>query len=243
MKTLRILPALALLALPILAPGTTARAVVLSSLSSVPTENVNINIATQALTAEGVARNAEVRYYNAENLRTITQTFTWNSTLNMTGIGLLIAPDQGSKFSNNQTYALDIQELGTGRTVTSNIATVEFTLTSSLVAAEKLLYFSFDSPLSLMNTQLYGFNLRPTQAVNNNRLSLAVSGTPTGTDSVGNIRTGTVASLVAGESYGNQIPDGFAFFTTTAPVPELGVTVALLGGAAILAALVLRRRK
>ena len=203
-------------------------AVDLSSLTTIPTDgSVNINIAST-----GVGLGITARYFAEDNQRSVAQTFTWNSNGDMSGLGLLIAPDQnsggGKFFTQDQDYFLDIQQLQSAtdnRSVQDTLTTASFTLTTSVIVAGQYLYIEFDTPLDLENGSSYGFNLRPGELIAGNAISVDQSAIAYA-NGVGQQR-GTVAIIPDGSAYGNAGLD-FAFYTTST-VPESSSSALWLG--------------
>lgn len=240
MNTYKIKCRVALLSLTTLLFGMSANAVELSTLTSIPTDgSVNIDIAT------GLNDGITARYYSAGNQRSLTQTFIWNSSEGMTGLGLLIASTQntigGQFFLQDQGYSLDIQQLqsATGdRSVDGTITTASFTITTSVVVASQYLYIEFDNALSLEDGTAYGFNLRPVEEVNNNAIAVDKSSIAYASG-VGN-QTGTVAIIPNGQAYGNANLD-YAFYTTTV-IPESSSSGLILGIAILSSVLVFRSK-
>ncbi|RRJ94885.1 PEP-CTERM sorting domain-containing protein [Opitutaceae bacterium TAV4] len=227
----------------------TARALTVSSIALLPTSGVNIDHSTGVSDGVTTSNGITARYFAADNQRSLDQTFIWNSDLNMSGLGLLVAADQntvsGKRFTTSQSYYLDIQRLddsNSSRKVEETIITVQFTLTTDLVRAGHYLYIAFTTPLSLTNGTAYGFNLRPGEIVNANAVSIDLTAVPYADGAGG--QGGTVSILANGTAYTKSGSNyDFAFFTTTAAVPEPATTVASLGTAAISLGILLRRRR
>lgn len=244
MKTpvIRTLRASLSLVLGLLWSGAVAHAVVVSSLVSTPTDNVNIDH------SGGTNNTITARYLSASNQRSVTQTFTWNSDSDMAGLGMLISSLQntasGLYFTQSQSYFLDVQQLtsATGvRTVESTITTVPFTLTTSMVVAGQYLYFQFDTPLDLVNGAAYGYNFRAAEINAGNAVAFDTASVAY-TGGVAN-QTASVAQIANGVAYGNAGFD-YAFFTVTATnVPEPSTAAVLFGALAMGSALAVRRRK
>lgn len=218
----------------------TARALTVSSTALLPTSGVNIN------NSDGRSVGLQARYTKADDQRSLGQTFIWNSDLTMSGLGLLIAADQGSdgkKFTTAQSYYLDIQKLDnsySSRTVQETITTVQFTLTTDLVNPGKFLYVTFTTPLSLTNGTAYGFNLRPGEMISNNVLAIDQSAV----DYLNGVAGANTTSIIPNGTAYAKSGSGYdlTFFTTTAAaVPEPATTVVSLGAAAILLGIILRR--
>ncbi|MDR1280504.1 MAG: hypothetical protein LBK99_06745 [Opitutaceae bacterium] len=244
MKTPRIRTLITAASIPLafLLLSVTARALTVSSIALLPASGVNINYST------GVSQGVTARYFASNNQRSLDQTFVWNSDLNMSGLGLLVATDQnaasGKNFTKSQSYYLDIQNLDNtndSRTVQGTVITVQFTLTTDLVRAGHYLYIAFTTPLSLTNGAAYGFNFRAAEEVNNNAVSIDQSAVAYADGAGG--QGGTVSIIANGGVYTRSGSNyDLAFFTTTAAVPEPATTVASLGAAAIFLGILLRRR-
>ncbi|MDR1279405.1 MAG: PEP-CTERM sorting domain-containing protein [Opitutaceae bacterium] len=229
---------------------TAARAVVLSSLASTALPPEDVRNLGSSLVGVSPSDGTTARYIAADNQRSITQTFVWNSDLAMAGLGLLVSGNQntvsGQMFTASQEFALDIQEIDNAtyprKVVTGGTITVSFTLTTALVNAGQFLYIRFDTPLALEKNKSYGFNLRPTGLVPSNALAIEKS-MAAYADGVSS-QSSSVSIIATDAAYGNNTNLAYAFFTTTAPapVPEPATTAALFGGLTILACCIFRRR-
>src|SRR5690606_34273688 len=100
---------------------------------------------------EGAPSFISARYVSENEIRGVSQTFTWNATSDMTGFGLKIA-DSGTwkKFSAAQDYRVDIQELSDavqGRHVVATVASLPATIPLAAVVAGEYLFIGFDRPV------------------------------------------------------------------------------------------------
>lgn len=171
----------------------------------------------------------------SNTLRSVTQTFTWNTSAPLTGLGIMVAPDQnapgGCPFVRAQNYALDIQELDAANAVVSTVASATVALTPAVVKPGKYMHFTFGVPVPLGNGKTYGIHLRPVAVDRANRLLAAFSGyTSAGgkglipgagfgaqTGGYYDARAGTYTALPAGTRYASNRGGGYShtYYATT----------------------------
>lgn len=218
--------------------------VTVTQLSSAPTSNLNINQSTFGASSDNVqARSTE------GSLRSITQTFTWNSDLQLDAIGLRLNVNQNaaSAFLLDQTWHMDIQQLSgtgevTGASITSTLAHLTFTLPAAAVAPDTYLNFDLNSNLTLTNGVAYGFILyvdassNPGQALFFSRSTIGANPLPGGIGAQNGFSgTGPYASTYGGQNF------DFTFYTATAiPEPSSAGLFAALGAGLLVG---VRRRR
>jgi len=191
--------------------------VVLSNLMNIPLEHVVVSQTNSAGNFKIQARN-----FTTNDWRGISQTFLWDFTKKLDGIGLKFADVQPT-WTTDQQYVLIIQALS-GNLPTSTVAQFEFTLTKDKVAANKWLYINFDD-LELTYNQWYGFTLcPPASAVNTSlRAYWATSDTNVYIGKGAQINP-AVSGLPKTDAYGDisQKTD-FAFYLKQADMPWIYV--------------------
>jgi len=158
--SLHISRAMALLSSLLIAGGACAQ-VIVSNTTSVPL-NATINQSSFSDASNVQARD------QTGSVRAVSQTFTWNTTQALDGLGLRLATAQNTlnPYTTNSTWMLDIQQLSgnglqTAATIVSTVAHLTFTLPASAVSPESYLYFDLSTNLSLTNGGTYGFILYP----------------------------------------------------------------------------------
>lgn len=238
----RIARAISLLSSLLIAGGACAQ-VIVSNTTTVPV-NATINQSSFSDASNVQARD------QTGGVRAVSQTFTWNSTQALDGLGLRLATAQNTlnPYTSDSTWVLDIQQLsGNGMqsaaSIVSTVAHLTFTLPASAVSPESYLYFDLTTNLSLTNGGTYGFILYPETASDTyQRLFFSKSANTT-------VYSGGVAAQVSSVtgpgpysgSYGGQ---GFDLGFYLVAVPEPGVSgLIVTGGCAILLAARARTRK
>ncbi|PTY00611.1 hypothetical protein DB345_00470 [Spartobacteria bacterium LR76] len=152
-----------LLAFLLIAGGACAQ-IIVSNTTTVPV-NATINQSSFSDASNVQARD------QTGSVRAVSQTFTWNSTQALDGLGLRLATAQNTlnPYTSNSTWVLDIQQLsGNGlqsaANIVSTVAHLSFTLPASAVSPESYIYFDLTTNLSLTNGGTYGFILYPETA-------------------------------------------------------------------------------
>jgi hypothetical protein len=196
----------------------------LTTLAEVPASGVNIR---QDSVSADPAAGLSIRYTDESQRRGATQTFVWNSTGKLTGVGLKLSAAAGDRYPllAPQSFEVDIHELDealNSRRITRKLATVSVTVTPQLVRPGQYLYLSFDPPLALRKGTAYGLSIRPTQLVRDSHLHLAWTGHANG--STPEAYVPGVASMTLGLPYADSDRYGreplerdfdLVFFTTT----------------------------
>jgi len=161
--------------------------------------------------------NIQVRYQSSSNIRAASQSFTWNSTEGLSGVGLNLYSNQA--VTTAQTYQLVILQTdgqAANSNVTGTVQTYQFTLDSSSVVANDYLYLSLPSALALTNGGTYEFFLAPVASNASNILylerSVASSAYPGGV--AAQLSSNTVPTKVSSSGW------DYGFFLTAAAVPE-----------------------
>jgi hypothetical protein len=229
----------------ILVASVASAQVTVSNVTTVPGSGVTLN---QSTFSDGT--NVQVRDQTG-SVRAVTQTFTWNSTLALDGIGLRLATAQNTldPVTTPVTYYLDIQQISgngisTAASIQSTVAHLSFTISPSSVASNSYLYLDLNTNLALSNSVTYGMILYPSAAAaTTQRLFFSRSADATAytggiSAQVNNI---TGPSAYAG-TYGGQGFD-LGFYMTTAAIPEPGTTGFIVGFAALAGVLGLRRHR
>lgn len=120
--------------------------------------------------SEGVsARNKTA---TESDIRSISQSFTWNNTGALTGLGLLISGNSVFSYRTDQTWRLEIHRLSgkTNPAILSTIESLSFVIPAGKFTAEHYIYFTFTTPVALSSGVTYGFNLVPTSTVAGNEI-------------------------------------------------------------------------
>lgn len=170
---------------------------------------VALNQSGEDTTIAGV----QTRYLSAANFRGVGQTISWSgSNTELTGVGLKVAANQGSAFTVDQNFILEIHELATGgSTIASTLASLEVTIPVSAVAAGNYLHFYLPESVQLQTGVTYGVYLRPTQIVSSNILYIARTTTGTTFTAGSGSQTSTPGAISA---YGSANLD-YTFFLTS----------------------------
>lgn len=111
--------------------------------------------------------------------RGASQTFQWNNTGMMTGIGVRLTSAQTDLWAD-QPYKIYVQSINpaNGDSI-SVIADISFNLQGASIvdAADKWLIFEFNDPIALTNNEWYGFTISPTstESTSTQRLRIATS--------------------------------------------------------------------
>lgn len=219
--------------------------VTVSKVTAVPGSNVAFN---QSSFSD--ALNVQARDQSG-SVRAVSQTFTWDSTLELDGIGLRMATAQNTldPVTTPVTYFLDIQQLsGNGitaaATIQSTVAHLSYSISPSAVSPNSYLYLDLDTNLALTNGVSYGFILYPsTAATTTQRLFFSKSADATvyGGGIAAQVNNITGPSAYAG-TYGGQNFD-LGFYLTTAAIPEPSTTGFIVGMAALVGGLGCRRHR
>jgi hypothetical protein len=106
-------------------------------------------------------------YKSSNTIKGIVQTFKWNSTAVLTGIGFLVS-HYGTQYKTDQEFALDVQQLYSDSDLRVNkpFKLMNITIPVKAVRAGYYLYFQFTSPLNLEIGKTYGVNLYPVKVAN-----------------------------------------------------------------------------
>lgn len=241
MKTSTSVRALAALSLAV---ATSASAqIVVSNVASAPGENVTINQALFDASATVQARD------QVGSVRSVSQTFTWNSDLALDGVGFRFASAQNTldPVAADRVWRIDIQQIsGNGRltaaSIITTVASLEFTLTPASINPGSYTYLDFVTDLNLTNGATYGLIVHAVgpnataQRLFFNRSTDASS------------YTGGIAaqqSFAGDGAYGGTyggLGYNLTFYMTTAAIPEpsSAATFAALGA---LGSVALRRRR
>lgn len=199
-----------------------------SSYSSLPESVTDEIVIDQSLKNN----NIQIRYKSSGDIRSGTQTFTWNSTQAMSGVGVLLASTQSftSTLQNYELRIFQVSGITNNSSVTSTLETYQFQLSNTLVVANNYLYWDFPTALELTNGSTYMFQLAPTGQNNNNVLYLA----RTDYDSYGG---GSGAQLTTNASPTTVSSVGWdtSFFLTAVPEPgPMSLLIATFGAVGIL---------
>lgn len=193
----------------------------LSVLDAVPATGVNIR---QDVVSADATQGLSARFLSENERRGATQTFVWNSSEPMSGLGLKLTEEAQRRYplASPQKFEIDIHELTGaigGRKIVRKLATIPVTLTPEVIREGKYLYLKFDTPLKLESEIAYGLHIRPVEIVPGNHLHLAWSGHGSGA----NAYADGVASMTLGAPYGDSDTYGkepqardfdLVFFTT-----------------------------
>jgi hypothetical protein len=219
--------------------------VTVSNVTAVPGSNVTINQSSFSDASSTQARD------NASGIRSVTQTFTWNSTLALDGVGLRLAAAQDTldPVAANRVWHVDIQQISStgilppAASVQSTVASLTFTLTPEAVAPSSYLYLDLTNNLTLTNGMTYGMIIYaggagdPAQRLFFSRSADASA------------YSGGIAAqntyFGAGPYNGTYGGAGYSlgFYMTTAAIPEPGTTAALMGAGAALCVVAVRLRR
>lgn len=209
-------------ALALVAVSTASAQVVVSNVLSVPGANVAINQPLFDATNTVQARD------QSGSIRSVSQTFTWNSALALDGVGFRFASTQDSldPVAEDRVWQIDIQQIsGNGRTasatIVTTVASLQFTLTPASINPSSYTYLDFVSDLNLTNGTTYGMLVHPvgvgatTQRLFFNRSTDASSYT----GGVAAQQTYGGASPYSG-TYGGAGYNLTFYMTTAAAIPE-----------------------
>lgn len=232
-------------ALSLVAAATASAQIVVSNVTAVPGANVAINqsLFDASLTVQARDQVASVR--------SVSQTFTWNSALALDGVAFRFANTQDTldSVAADRVWRIDIQQItGNGRTaaasIVTTVASLEFTLTPASIEPSSYTYLDFVTNLNLTNGVTYGMVVHPAgENATTQRLFFNRS-----TDA-----TSYAGGIAAQQSYGGTAPYGGTYggagynltfyMTTAAAVPEPSSTAALAAFAVLGVAATSRRRR
>lgn len=236
-----------LAALALVAAATASAQIVVSNVASVPASNVTID---QPLFDASTPAPLSVQARDQSgSIRSVSQTFTWNSSLPLDGVGFRFASTQDSldPVAEDRVWRIDIQQIsGNGRTaaasIVTTVASLEFTLTPASINPSSYTYLDFASNLSLTNGATYGMVVHPVGAgATTQRLFFSRS-----TDA-----TSYTGGIAAQQSYSGTSPYAgtyggagynLTFYMTTAAIPEPSAAGALAASVALGFAVSRRRR-
>ncbi len=186
--------------------------------------------------------------YNNSNYLTAIQTFTWDGTLGLAGIGVKLAESSNNINSpssyNYQLRVFEVSGLETGAAIDKTLGTYSFSISGDYRTVSDYLYFNLPSSLVLENGNTYAFQITPagTQSA---RLTLATSqgGTSTYDNGIGYIGSYSSLDIPATiNNTGGTVGD-YVFFLTGAAIPEPQTVALWVGGLVLGLACWHRRRK
>ncbi|MDR1281998.1 MAG: PEP-CTERM sorting domain-containing protein [Opitutaceae bacterium] len=187
-------------------------------------------------------RTVGVRYQAANNIRSVVQSFKWNTDHALAGITIKLSAD--ASLSASQEFELRIFEIAgvtNGSTVTSKLETYQFSLSSASITGGNYLYFPIPDGLSLSKDHAYQFQIAATSLAAANSLSFVATNSahdlfPNGSGSQQSINTDPATVASAGWDF------TFALVAAV-PVPEPATAGLTLAGGALLLVALLRRRR
>ena len=172
-------------------------------------------------------------------IQSASQSFTWNTTEKLGGLGVQVGTLTGWGVSQVQNYELRIYSAtGLTGTVGSEISTYTFQMNKSLATVGQWLYFDFGSGLNLTQNSVYFFQLAAVSELGS-VLGLASS------FGQGNLYASGNGALITSNNVAfasNNWDYNFFLHTTSQAIPEPS-SVALLVGGLSLGIVSLRRRR
>ncbi|MDR1282002.1 MAG: PEP-CTERM sorting domain-containing protein [Opitutaceae bacterium] len=184
--------------------------------------------------------NIQVRNKSAADIRSATQSFTWNTSNALAGIALKLHSTQ--TITTAQDYELRIFKTAgilSGSAVTETLETCKFSITPDLAIAGNYLYLNIPDTLSLANGGTYVFQLAATSIVSTNVLYLARTTNNSFPDGGAKQLSTNANPTTAGNDGWDYT---FALVAATAPVPEPATAGLMLAGGALALGALLRRR-